>query len=149
MENFKKVLKKRISLYSIVVLIIFVIGGFDSFIIRNNENNYIINETVIGFQFGLIFGIGILCLLQIIKLNIIIKDEKKIKILYNKENDERLKLIKSKAGMPMLMITSIIILIAAIISGYFNIIVFYTLVATAMSQLLIGMIVKLYYMKTI
>jgi len=49
--------------------------------------------------------------------------------------------------MPMLMITSILMLIAAIIAGYFNIIVFYTLVLAATVQLSIGTIVKLVCMK--
>jgi hypothetical protein len=77
-----------------------------------------------------------------------IKDERKLKMAYNRENDERMKAIRAKAGMPMLLITSVMMVIAAIIAGYFNIVVFYTLTAAAMMQLLLGVSVKLYHMKT-
>ena len=103
---------------------------------------------VSGFQFGLIFRIGIRAMIEIIMLSKAMKDDKKIKLLYNKENDERMKFIRSKAGMPMVMITSVMMLTAAIVAGYFNIIVFYTLVIAAMVQLTIGASIKLYLMKT-
>lgn len=103
---------------------------------------------VVGFQFGLILGIGMLSLIQVIKLSKIIKDDKKLKILHNKEHDERLILIRSKSGMPMLLITSVLMIIVAIVYGHFNTTVFITLVLAAMIQLLIGLIVKLYCMKT-
>ena len=38
--------------------------------------------------------------------------------------------------MPTLMITSVVMLLSAIIAGYFNIVVFYTLVVAAIVQLL-------------
>lgn len=149
MENFKVRLKRRISLFSGTTLLTVVLGVYDFFVSGNSEKVSMTDGIVSGFQFGLIFGITILAIIQIIKLNIVIKDDKKLKMLYNKEHDERLKAIRSKAGMPMLMITSVMMLIAAIIAGYFNIVAFYTLVIAAMAQLSIGIIVKLYCMKTL
>lgn len=121
---------------------------YDFFAMGNLEKESMAEGMVSGFQFGLILGIGMLALIQIIKLSKVIKDDKKLRMLHNKENDERLKLIRSKSGMPMLMITSILMLVAAIISGYFNTVVFSTLVIAATAQLSIGAIVKLYCLKT-
>ena len=148
MEDFKKRIKRRIILFSGMTLLIALLVVYDFFASGNSEKASMTDGIVSGFQFGLIFGIGTLALLQLIKLNTVIKDDKKLKMLYYKEHDERLKTIRSKAGMPMLMITSVVMLIAAIIAGYFNIVVFYTLVISAIVQLSIGTIVKLYCMKT-
>ena len=148
MEKFKGRIKRRIILFAGMTLITAVLGVYDFFAAGNLEKASMTDGIVSEFQFGLIFGIGMLALLQIIKLSRVINDDKKLRMLYNKEHDERLKTIRSKAGMPMLMITSVIMLIAAIIAGYFNIVVFYTLVMAAVVQLSVGAIVKLYCMKT-
>ena len=92
---------------------------------------------------------GILAVIQFVKLSRALIDEKKLKMLYNSEHDERMLLIRSKAGMPMLLITSTLMIIAAVIAGYFNIIVFYTLAAAAVVQLSAGAAVKVYCMKKI
>lgn len=141
-------IERRIIIFSGMILVAVALGVYAIFAMDNSEEAIMADGIVSGFQFGIIFGIGILALLQIIKLSRVIKDETNLKMLYNQEHDERLKTIRSKAGMPMLMITSIIMLIAANIIGYFNIVVFYTLVIAAIVQLSIGTIVKLYCMKT-
>jgi len=148
MEDFKKRIKQRIILFSGMLLVVVLLGVYGLFVMGNSERGNMTDGIVTGFQFGIILDVGILSLFQIIKLNKVINDDKKLKILHNKENDERLKAIRSKAGMPMLMITSAIMLIAAIIAGYFSKVVFSTLVIAAIVQMSIGAIVKLFYMKT-
>lgn len=148
MEKFKKRIRQRIILFSGMLLVAMGLCVYGFLAMGNSEGKGMADGIVDGFQFGIIFGIGILALLQIIKLSIVIKDDKEIKSLYNKEHDERLKTIRSRAGMPMLMFTSVLMLIAAIIAGYFNAVVFSTLVIAAIAQLSIGVIVKLYCMKT-
>ena len=59
-----------------------------------------------------------------------------------------MKTIRSKAGMPLIAITSMLMVIAAIVAGYFNIVVFYTLVIAVAAQLSVSAMVKLYCMKT-
>lgn len=135
-------------LFSVGVLGAAILCIYDFFVMRNLEMESMRPTMVVGFQFGLILGIGMLSLIQVIKLSKIIKDDKKLKILHNKEHDERLILIRSKSGMPMLLITSVLMIIVAIVYGHFNTTVFITLVLAAMIQLLIGLIVKLYCMKT-
>jgi hypothetical protein len=148
MEKFMMTIKRRVMLFSGMAIAAAALGIYSFLVICNSEKTGMTDGIIAGFQFGLILGIGLLALLQIIRLIMVIRDDKKLKILYNKEHDERLKAIRSKAGMPMLLINSIIMLIAAIIAGYFNITVFFTLVIASMVQLSIGTIVKLYCMKT-
>lgn len=148
MDQFKQSIKRRLIMLSIMVLICLALGIQGYLMTGTTEDGSMSDGIVSGFQFGLIFRIGIRALIEIVTLTRAMKDDKKIKLLYNKENDERMKVIRSKAGMPMVMITSVMMLTAAIIAGYFNIIVFYTLVIAAMVQLTIGSTIKLYYMKT-
>lgn len=145
MEQFRMKIKRRIMLLFVGTLGAVALCIYGFFTMGGTTK---VDGTVTGFQFGLIFGIGMRALIEIIRMSMVMKDDKKLRMLYNKENDERLKLIRSKSGMPMLMITSILMLVAAIISGYFNTVVFSTLVITATVQLLIGVIVKLYCLKT-
>ncbi len=148
MEKFKQIIKKRVIMLSLLVIICIALGIQNFLMTGTTDNGSTSDGIVAGFQFGLIFGIGIRAMIEIIMLTRAIKDDKKIKLLYNKENDERMKTIRSKAGMPMGMITSVMMLTAAIVAGYFNIVVFYTLVIAAMVQLTIGASIKLYLMKT-
>ncbi len=148
MEKFKQSIKRRIIVLSILVIICLALGIQNLVMTSSTENGSMSDGIVSGFQFGLIFGIGIRAMIEIIMLSKAMKDDKKIKLLYNKENDERMKTIRSKAGMPMVMITSVMMLTAAIVAGYFNIVVFYTLVIAAMVQLTIGATIKLFLMKT-
>jgi hypothetical protein len=148
MEEFKKKIKQRIIIFTGMALVAVVFGIYDSFVISNSKESSMAAGMVAGFQSGIILGMGILSLIQIIRLRKSITDETKLKKLYNQEHDERLKTIRSKAGMPMLMIASIVMLIAAIIAGYTNITIFYTLVIAAIAQLSIGAIVKIYCFKT-
>lgn len=148
MENYKRTIRHRIMLFTGLILLTVALGIYSITAMGNPENAGISGGALSGFQLGLITGLGILALTQLFKLSMAIKDERKLKMAYNRENDERMKAIRAKAGMPMLLITSVMMVIAAIIAGYFNIVVFYTLIAAAMMQLLLGVSVKLYHMKT-
>ncbi|MBO1266270.1 hypothetical protein J3A84_14630 [Proteiniclasticum sp. SCR006] len=148
MENYKRTIRHRIGLFTGLILLTAVLGVYSSIAMGNPENTGISDGALSGFQMGLIVGLGVLALTQLFKLSMAVKDERKLKLAYNRENDERMKAIRAKAGMPMLLITSVLMIIAAIIAGYFNIVVFYTLTAAAVVQLLLGVSVKLYHMKT-
>lgn len=142
MEKFKKEIQHRVALFVGVVLICIILG----FVSMSNPD--LIEGQVAGFQLGIVFGLGILASVQIVKLRMVLNDDKKLQQLYNQEHDERMQLIRGKAGMPMLLVTSVVLLLAAIIAGYSNVIVFYTLVAAVGFQLTLGACVKVYYMRT-
>ncbi len=150
MEKFRIKIKRRIAISSAMVVVSAVLGAYSiySITIADTSTATMSDGFVAGFQFGLIVAIFGLAIIDIIKLNLALRDETKLKVLYNKEHDERLKAIRNKAGAPMIVITSVLMILAAIVAGYFNIVVFYTLVIAVMGQLSISAIVKLFYLKT-
>jgi hypothetical protein len=143
MEQFIKKLKTRVLWLSILSLTTAFIGVYDVFFAPEALKNMIVFE----FQGGVLAAICIISSFNIMKYSKILKDNNKLKIIYIKENDERFKTIKSKAGIPIVFILSVMMLISGIIAGYFNITVFYTLIITAMCQLLISGVIKLINMK--
>lgn len=148
MEKFRTKVKRRILISSGMALVAIVLGFYSIYSLNYSDSSTMSDGFVAGFQFGLIVSIFGLSVFDIIKLSLAINDETKLKVLYNKEHDERLKTIRSKAGMPIIAITSVLMIIAAIISGYFNIVVFYTLVVAVIAQLSVSAMVKLYCLKT-
>lgn len=87
---------------------------------------------------------------QIIRAAKALRDEKRLRLLFNKEHDERRILIRQKAGMPMLAVTSVLILIAGNLAGYyFSIYAFEALTAAGLAQFLIGAGAKLYFTRTL
>ena len=147
MEKFKKKLQIRRVLLVAVILFAVALGIFDVFFsIKTVGESY--NEGfLVGFQTGGAIGLGLVAIIAFIRLSIVIKDDTKLKQQYNMENDERLKAIRARSGMPMLIFTSAAMLIAGIVAGYFNPTVFVTLVSAAACQLLVGVVVKAVNMK--
>lgn len=143
MDQFRKEMKRRMVLLSICFVLLGSIAGILSM------NQGMMQESIYGFQLGIVFGLLALAAVYVVRLRIAMRNETKLRMLYNEEHDERMKLIRSKAGMPMLLMTSSLLLIAAVVFGYFNSTIFYTLVLAAMFQLTLGAVIKLYYMKTI
>jgi hypothetical protein len=147
MEKYRKTIRKRMILCAILAALSVSLGVFHQSKFFDLISLYTPNEALAGFQAGLISGFGILSLILLYTYGKSIKDDTKLKVLYNKEHDERQNLIRQKSGMPMLLITSGIMIFAGIVAGYFNEIVFYTLILTAMIQMILGVIVKIYYMR--
>ena len=145
MEGYKRTITRRQILLCLIVLIAAGIGIYDGLILDSVGSDNI----VFSFQCGLAIGFGLLATIKIFHYNKVMKNDMQLKIEYNKENDERAKEIRSRAGMPMLMITSGIMILAGIIAGYFNELVFVTLILASICQLTIGAIVKVYYIRKI
>jgi hypothetical protein len=143
MDTYKKIVRRRIALLVIPVLIAVSFGIYDVFF----AGSEIKNSDIFGFQVGAITAIGILAMINIIRFSRLLKDKKKLQLQYNRENDERYKAIRGKVGMPVLLITSVIMIIVGVVAGYFNITIFYTLIIAALGQMTISVIVKILYMK--
>jgi uncharacterized membrane protein len=143
MELYAKKIKRRKQLLILAALIAVGSGIFDVFY----ADSWLSGNVAFNFQCGLFAAGGILALIKVFWYRKVLEDENLLKLEYNKENDERRRAIREKAGMPMILIMSVIILMAGIIAGYFNETVFLALIATALCQLVIGMAVKVYYMR--
>ena len=143
METFRKALKTRIVLLMLLAAVTVALGIYDVFFAGADMRESIIFE----FQCGVTTALGLMSVCLIVRFRSILGNDTKLQQQFNRENDERLKAIRAKAGMPMLLITSAGMLLAAIIAGYYDITVFITLVAAALLQVLAGAIVKLVYLK--
>lgn len=147
MDKFKRTLKIRIILFSLFSIACAVIIVLDVFGALENIKALALNPNILSFQLGVVTALGLISALYSAKYRRALKDEKKLQLLYNSMNDERMKLIRQKAGMPLIAVTSILIMFAGVIIGYFNETIFIALVAAGFVQMMISNFVKLYYMK--
>ena len=140
MENYKKTLKIRIALLAAILLLAAGMGVYDVFWAQAES-------VAFDFQCGLVMGIGAGALVLIIRYRRMMADERRLQMFFNAENDERRKAIQAKAGLPMILVTSFLMMLAGSFIGYFNVVVFYTLFVAAMCQLLLAVAVKLIYLR--
>jgi hypothetical protein len=147
MDKFRIKIKQRMFLGGIFCAFTAGLGILQQLGIFEKPGFFKKYELLSSFQLGFLIGIGLVAVFMMFKMGNALKDETKLKILYHEEHDERLSLIRQKSGMPMLAITSCIMIFAGIIAGYVNEIVFFTLIAAAILQIIISLFVKLYYMK--
>ena len=146
LENYHELLKKREKLYKSYIsfaLIFWVIGNY---LLKDQAR---INDSVLGFFNGLTLGIEIICAFWVFRIRKALKDDKLLIKLYIKDIDERENLIKLKSSSTLIGKIAITIFIISIIASFFNIIVFYTLVITGISLILVSLLLKLYRRKTI
>lgn len=142
LEKYRREIKNRVSVYQalIAVALVFVIIGN---VLLKDRGQMV--ETVRGFATGLFIGIELVCVFQLGKLWKMLKDEEVLKEVYIREHDEREALIQMKSGLHVIPVLSFIILICAILVGFFNDTVFYTLVVVGIGQILIAFALKIYW----
>ena len=128
---------------SLVILLVVALEVYDVFWATEAMKA----SEVFGFQCGIALGIGLLALGQILRCTRVLGDDIALQKQFNLENDERMRAIRAKAGMPMLLYTSLGMILAAILIGYTDSAAFSILVKAAICQLIIGCVVKLVYMR--
>jgi hypothetical protein len=143
MNNYRRIIKTRMILLAMLIIIAVALGIYDVFWV-NPE----LKETpVYGFQVGIIISSGLLSAITFIRYRILLKNDNKLLLMFNREKDESIKAIKAKAGIPILPILACFIIFAAIIAGYYNILIFITLIAVAAFMMITSVIIKIAYMK--
>lgn len=150
MENFKKTIEKRMKFYIGVIgvfTILFAAKVLHWFTPVVQNQHY--TDFFSGVQFGLLFGIELYLVYRIAYYQGVLKNDKKLRILYIKENDERTIEIAKRSGIESYKITIIILLGGAIVVGYFSIGGFIALLGAAIVEILVRMGLFIYYSKTI
>lgn len=144
MKKYKKTLKIRRALLSLLAAAAIGLGIYNIFLAPEEVKSNVIFE----FQYGFTAGLGALAIALMIQYTKALRSETALQLQYNKENDERMKTIRAKAGLPMSLISSVIMIAAGVVIGYVNTVVFYTLIAAAMCQIIAACIIKLICMRT-
>ena len=141
MELFKKKIKARIILLCTVLLLFVAILLYNQF----GASDTLKDSLAFSFQCGFSVAGSIVLVFWLMKYRGALKDEAKLRLLYNEEKDERMSAIRAKAGIPMVLILSMALVLGGMIIGYFNETVFVVLIGVALFQLLVSLGVKLYY----
>lgn len=141
MEAYKKKLTLRVVILILVMLIFLAILLYNQFGAAKEL------KDSLGFSFQCSFSAAGLLVLTfwLMKYRKALADETKLRLLYNEEKDERMSAIRTKAGIPMVLILSMALVLGGMIIGYFNETVFVVLIGVALFQLLVSLGVKLYY----
>ena len=147
-EQFKSKIKIRkaalgifLVIYAAVNIILRISGAYEK-ISNDFEKGF-----ASSFSLGMLLGLAAACVIYVFKINSTLKDEKKLEELWNYENDERRAMIKTKCGAYVIIPMSLVLTAAGITSSYLNETVSITLICTALFQLTICCMLKLYYSK--
>lgn len=139
MGGYERQLKSRIWVGRIFALIVIAIGVYDTFF----AGVEVIDDHIVSFQKGLLVGIAFISIAIVIKAQATLKDHQELRLEYNRERDERSRLIQSKAGLSMIIYTSAaMILTASLIARSFPM-AFIALVAAGVGQMLVAGVTKI------
>ena len=144
LQNYRKEIARRISLlvvFCITALLAIVLGA--DFLKDISPNTTDRTDYVLGF----FTGIELVCVFYMGCLIRAYRDEKYLKEMYTKETDEREILIRMKSGKDIVPILSFVIAVIACVMSYINFEVFIALTAVAIAQIIITLILKIYWSK--
>ncbi|MDU3804813.1 MAG: hypothetical protein E7G57_01235 [Finegoldia magna] len=144
LQNYRKEIARRISLlvvFCITALLAIVLGAV--FLKDISPSKADTTDYVLGF----FTGIELVCLFYMGCLIRAYRDEKYLKEMYTKETDEREILIRMKSGKDIVPILSFVIAVIACVMSYINFEVFIALTAVGIAQIIITVILKIYWSK--
>ncbi len=132
-------------LIGLIACTVCFLGFSVSGVVEINLGSEAANDFVAGFQLGILTALIVAYLAKLVNYRKALKDEKLLKRLYYKENDERLAFINQQVGKSCMSVTTVVLLTCAVIAGYFDIKVFVTILAVTVVQLVIQLILQRYY----
>jgi hypothetical protein len=144
MEKFAKKVKSRSLIMSLVTIFIGLTIVI-LMIIQNKLPN--LPDFIRGYQFGITTGLIVIMVYYIVKDLISLRDEKSLRKLYIEETDERNKTIMQQTGAVGMNLCIIGLAFASIVTGFFNQIVFFSLLGATIFASTIKGILILYYNK--
>ena len=144
LQNYRKEIARRISLlvvFCVIALLAIVLGADflkDISLGTTDRTDYVL---------GFFTGIELVCVFYMGCLIRAYRDEKYLKEMYTKETDEREILIRMKSGKNIVPILSLVIAVIACVMSYVNYEVFIALTAVSIAQIIITLILKIYWSK--
>ncbi len=142
MDKFRIKIRNRVLF--LIILFISLIAIY-LILLLNQDSLPKASSRIMSFHVGILSGFGVLLLLDVFRYLRAMKDEKELKKLYIKENDERTIMIMQKTGAIGINICIIGLGCGAIIAGFFNKVVFLTLMGATLFISLVKGLFKIYY----
>ena len=144
MEKFRKTLRQRMLLAGLYCLLVLAVIAFKVF--RPGDAH--VSDYIAGMSLGMCVGIAFVAIFYIIQMALALRKEERLKKLYISETDERLSLIRTKAGGTGIVFSIGGLMLGAMVAGYFDAAVFFTLVgATLFVSLVVGCLKGFYWFK--
>ena len=144
LQNYRKEIARRISkllIFCVISLIAIIIGA----VYLKDLSPKTADRT--DYVLGFFTGIELVCVFYMGCLIRAFRDENYLKEMYTKETDEREILIRMKSGKDIVPILSLVIAVIACVMSYINFEVFIALTAVAIAQIIITLILKIYWSK--
>lgn len=141
MQAYRRVIITRMVLLAALALFAAGLGTYDAFF----ASDAIREHNVFTFQCGSTSALGVMALVCVMKYSQALRSDKILRQQYIKEHDERMQAIRAKAGMPLTLYFAVVMIAAGTVIGYWNELIFVTLVIAAVAQLLVAAAVKLIY----
>lgn len=135
-------LKNRQRLLLLPMLLFIIFNSLNYFFQTNHIGNQ--HDVWHGFLAGLLASFGLMGIFMNIRIHWILLDEEKIWAAYLGEHDERQVYIRERVALPQYLTVIGILLVAALVSSFFSILVFYTLVAVILLISLVQCAYKIY-----
>ena len=142
MEKFKEKIRLRVLWMAIITICLSISYIYLSL---NSDRLPQIPDFIRGFQFGAFFGVILVLVFFLAKYLGSLRNEEALKKLYIEENDERSIMIMQKTGAFGITICIIGLAFATVIAGFFNEIVFFTLLGATVFTAFVKGGFKLYY----
>lgn len=143
LEQYRKTLERRLRIYSacwlFYLLLMAAMHVFNESVTEHPAYSVILGAFVGGLLTGAVF---------MARYRRSMKDETALRRLYNQEHDERMQAIRAKAGFPVTMVLSVMLMAAGLSATFFNMTVALTLLFTAVAQLLVCTAIKFWCMRT-
>ena len=141
MEEFKKKLKTQQLLSTMVLTSSLAVYFLLRFLTKD------VSDFAQGLTTGFWIAIEVLALVNTVRLLVTLRNEEEIKKLYIQEKDERNIAIQKETSQKSSVINVIVLGLAVLVAGFFDIKVSVTLFAVLSVSALITIAVNLYYRK--
>lgn len=142
MEKFRKRIKTQSRIYRVLIIAMVGFAIYDQWLKPSSGEL----GPQLSSLFGALSGLVLLAVVQLIRNQKLLRDETRLQMAYNKYKDERMQSIRAKAGVPIIIITSILMFLAGAFFIEKNQEVALALIIAATAQVLLSGAVKLYWL---
>lgn len=147
MEAYKKTVRRRMVLCIFLAVIALALAVYIFGMYGSEPDGSMGEGFITGFPCGICIGLFLMCVFTVFRCMAMLRDEKKLRLGYNRDNDERMKLIRAKAGYPFSVVTAVAMIIVGLLLARVNMTASLTAIACACGQLIVSVVFKAVYSK--